>query len=216
MPGPGISFGPGKDQERCCEAACSPRRLSALAAPAKPHKQMSSCQAKSLLKVAGKPKTVSFVTHALENPLQCSSHPKLQPRQAEQLAVPQPRLLLPAPSVAMMCQGRNKICSSISALPAGSLKRTVGTRNTRDSAGGKSWFVYSNAIAIGKRSQKQELVACVPWWATQIGVLPLLMFVLSSICSPFCLCQHFYSSLGPSHSLQQCPHYWWYLHQELW
>lgn len=154
MPGPGISFGPGKDQERCCKAVCSPRRVSALAAPAKPYKQMSSCQAKSLLKVAGKPKTVSFVTHALENPFQCSSHPKLHPRQAEQLAVPQPRLLLPAPSVAMICQDRNKICSSFPALAAGSLKRTVGTRNTRVSAGVKSWFVYSNATIAGKRSQK--------------------------------------------------------------
>lgn len=214
MPGPGITFGPGKDQERCCEAACSPRRVSALAAPAKPYKQMSSCQAKSLLKVPGNPKTVSFVTHALENPFQCSSHPELHPRQAEQLAVPQPGLLLPDPSVAMMCQDRNKIYSSLPVLAAGSLKRTVGTRN-RVSAGGKSWFVYSNAIITGKRSQKQELVACVPQWVAQIGVLPLLMFVLPSICSPFCLCQLFYSSLGLSHSLQQCPSSWWYRHQEL-
>lgn len=177
---------------------------------------MSSCQAKSLLKVAGKQNPVSFVTHALENPFQCSSHPKLHPRQAEQLAVPQPRLLLPAPSVTVMCQDRNKICSSFPALAAGSLKRTVGTSNTRDSAGSRSWFVYSNAIITGKRSQKQELVACVPWWVAQIGVLPLLMFVLSSICSPFCLCQLFYSSLGCSHSLQQCPSSWRYLPQELW
>lgn len=187
-----------------------------MAAPAKPYKQMSSCQAKSLPKVAGKQKTVSFVTHALENPFLCSSHPKLHPRQAEQLAVPQPRLLLAAPSVAVMCQDRNKICSFLPALTAGSLKRTVGTRNTRDSAGSKSWFVYSNAIITGKRSQKQELVACVPWWVAQIGVLPLLMFVLSSICSPFCLCQLFCSFLGPSHSLQQCPSPRWYLQQELW
>lgn len=116
---------PGKDQERCCEAAHSPHRVSDLAAPAKPYKQMSLYQAKSLLKVGGKQKTVSFVTHALENPFLCSSHPKLYPRQAEELAVPQPRLLLPAPSVAMMCQGRNKICSSFPALASGSLKRTV-------------------------------------------------------------------------------------------
>lgn len=133
---PGISFGPGKEQERCREAARSPRRVNGLAAPAKPCKQTSSCQqAKSLLKVEGKPKFVSFVTHALENPLQCLSHPKLHPRQAEQLAVPQPRLLLPAPSVAMMCQARNKTCSFFPALAAGSLKRTVGTRNTRDCRG---------------------------------------------------------------------------------
>lgn len=36
---------PWQGPSRCYEAASSPRRVSGLAAPAKPYKQMSSCQA---------------------------------------------------------------------------------------------------------------------------------------------------------------------------
>ena len=143
--------------------------------------------------MAGKTKPVCSVPRALENPFQCSSHHELHPRQAEHLAVPQPSLLMPAPSVAVMRRKRNKTYSFLSTTSSTGCwvsESTVGTRNTGASAGAeKSSFVYSSEINTGERRKKQELVPRVPRWVAQVGVLPLLMFVLSSICSPFCPCQ---------------------------
>lgn len=77
MPGPGISsFSHGEDRVRCGEFVCSPHRVSGLAALAEPYKQMSSLPQNSLLKVAGRTKSVSFVPHALENAFPLSSHQK--------------------------------------------------------------------------------------------------------------------------------------------
>ena len=111
------------------------------------------------------------------------------------------RSLGASPSVAVRHRNRNKTYSFLGTTSSSGcwgFEMAVGTRNAGDSTGAeKSRLVYSSETNTWERRKTQELLPHIPSWVAQVEGLPLLTFVLSSMCSPFCPCQLLLQLPGP-------------------